>query len=346
MGSSLPIALVLGHRFASLGSERATLAGIATVLDGNTLSGEQLADALRAASVVMLGTRGRLEADTIATMSNCRAIVRYGVGVDNVAVDQATAQGIAVIRIPEYCIDEVSDHTVALILAASRRLLPGYEAARRSEWGAHIMKGTARLGTQTLGIVGFGRIGQEVARKMLPLVARVLAFDPYVPDAQVLDRGAIPADLDGLLSESDFVAVNCPLTKATRHLFNAETLAKMKPTAWLINTARGEILKEDDLIEALESGQIQGVALDVLAEEPPAPDSPLLRMPNAIVTPHVAWYSEDALRDLQRLAAEQARRVLTGETPQGVVNPRAMSGTQKKRQVTDSKDLRKREGIS
>lgn len=344
MESPLPIALVLGHRFASLDSERAALAGIAIVLDGNTLSGEQLADALKATSVVLLGTRGRLEADTIATMSNCRAIVRYGVGVDNVAVDQATAQGIAVIRIPDYCVDEVSDHTVALILAASRRLLAGYEAARRNDWGSHVMKGTARLGTQTVGIVGFGRIGQEVARKVLPLVARVLAYDPFVPDAQVIDHGASPVGLDSLLRESDFVAVNCPLTEQTRHLFYAETLAKMKPTAWLINTARGEILKEDDLIEALESGQIQGVALDVLAEEPPAPDSPLLRMPNAIVTPHVAWYSEDALHDLQRLAAEQARRVLAGETPQGVVNLRAMSGSQEETQVTDSKGLPENRG--
>ena len=344
MEASLPMALVLGHRFASLDSERATLAGIAEVLDGNTLQREPLADALRAASVVMLGTRGRLDTDTVATMSNCRAIIRYGVGVDNVAVDQATAQAIVVIRIPEYCISEVSDHTVTLLLAAHRRLLPAYQAARRGEWGPGVMKGTARLATLTVGIVGFGRIGQEVARKMLPLVARVLAYDPFVPDEQVLDWGVIPASLDGLLSESDFVTVNCPLTAATRHLFSAETLAKMKPTAWLINTARGELIKEDDLIEALESGQIEGVALDVLAKEPPAPDSPLLRMHNAIVTPHVAWYSEDALHDLQRLAAEQARRVLTGELPQWVVNPRALSGTLDDRRSMDSKGLPKKEG--
>jgi D-3-phosphoglycerate dehydrogenase len=326
MESPLPTVLVLGHRFASLDIERATLAGIAEILDGNTLLGEQLAEALRAASVVMLGTRSRLDAETVATMSNCRAIIRYGIGVDNVAVDQATAQAIAVIRIPEYCIDEVSDHTVALLLAAHRRLLPAYQAARRGEWGSHTMRGTVRLATQTVGIVGFGRIGQEVARKVLPLVARVLVYDPFVPDEQVLIGGAIPASLDILLRSSDYVTANCPLTEATHHLFNAETLAKMKPAAWLINTARGEIIKEDDLIEALESGQIQGVALDVLTDEPPAPDSALLRMPSAIVTPHIAWYSEDALRDLQRLAAEQVRRVLTGEPPQWVVNPRALTG--------------------
>ena len=159
----------------------------------------------------------------------------------------------------------------------------------------------------------------------------------------MLDGGAIPASLDDLLRSSDFVTISCPLTETTRHLFKAESLAKMKPAAWLINTARGEIIKEDDLIEALESGQIQGVALDVLTDEPPAPGSALLRMPNAIVTPHVAWYSEDALRDLQRLAAEQARRVLTGEPPQWVVNPRALSGSQTKIQGNGSECLREAE---
>jgi D-3-phosphoglycerate dehydrogenase len=344
MEPSLPLALVLGHRFASLDIERATLAGIAEILDGNTLQGERLADALRAASVVMLGTRGRLDTDTIAAMPNCRAIIRYGIGVDNVAVARATAQGIPVINIPEYCIHEVSDHTVALILAVNRRLIPAQEAATQGRWGPAVMHGTPRLATLTVGIVGFGRIGQEVARKMLPLVARVLVYDPFVPDEQVLDRDAIPASFDDLLRNSDFVTVNCPLTEATRHLFNAETLAKIKPAAWLINTARGEIIEEDDLIEALELGRIQGVALDVLTDEPPAPDSPLLRMPNAIVTPHVAWYSEDALHDLQRLAAVQARRVLTGEPPHWVVNPRALSGTLDDRRGMDSKGLAREEG--
>lgn len=320
MRPSLPIALVLGHRFTSLDIEHATLAGLAEVLDGNTLQGGQLADALQAASVVMLGTKARLDAGSVARMSHCRAIIRYGAGVDNVAVDQATAQAIAVIRIPEYCISEVSDHTVALLLAACRRLFPAYEAAKGGMWGSGVMKGTVRLATLTAGIVGFGRIGQEVARKILPLLARVLVYDPFVRDEYVREKGVIPTTFSKLLKESDVITINCPLTSETRHLFNAKTLAKMKPTAWLINTARGEIINEDDLIEALELGQIQGVALDVLSDEPPAADAPLLGMPNTIVTPHVAWYSEDAVQDLQRLAAEQARRVLTGEPLQWVVN--------------------------
>jgi D-3-phosphoglycerate dehydrogenase len=339
MNTRLPAALALGHRFASLDIERATLRGVAEVLDGNNLQGDQLAQALRTASVVLLGTRGRLDTATIATMSSCRAIIRYGIGVDNIAVDQATAQGIPVINVPEYCISEVSDHVVALILAANRRLISGFRAACRGQsnsspsqgeagrgWGPQIMKGTVRLATLTVGIVGFGRIGQEIARKLLPMVARILVYDPMLPDEVVLHKGAVPADFDSMLRASDFVTINCPLTPETRHMFNTDTLAKMKPTAWLVNAARGEIIKEDDLIAALRLGQIQGAALDVLSDEPPPADSPLLQMPNVIVTPHVAWYSEDAVQDLQRLAAEQARCVLTDERPQWVVNAHSLPG--------------------
>jgi D-3-phosphoglycerate dehydrogenase len=320
MKSSPPIVLALGHRLAALEIERSTLSGVAEVLDGNTLPGGEREAALRTARVVMLGTRGKLDATTIMTMSACRGIVRYGVGVDNIDVAQATAQGIPVINVPEYCVEEVSDHTVALILAANRRLLQGHEAARQGEWGPGLMAGTARLATQTVGILGFGRIGQEVARKIRPMVTRVMVHDPYVAAEAVRERGCVPADFIGLLRNSDFVTVNCPLTPETHHLIDAEALANMKPTAWLINTARGEIVQEQDLVEALETERIQGAALDVLTDEPPAPDSPLPRMPNVIVTPHVAWYSRHAVEDLQRLAAEQALRVLTGKPLQWVVN--------------------------
>jgi len=324
MDSSLPVVLALGHRFASLEIERATLRGVAEVVDGGTLPAGQLAGALQRASVVMLGTRARLEAGTIVTLAHCRAIIRYGIGVDNVAVEQATAQGIPVINIPEYCIHEVSDHTVALILAVVRRLIPAREAVVQGRWGPAIMQGTPRLATLTVGIVGFGRIGQQVAHKIRPMVDRVLVYDPFVPEERMRGHDVQARDLAGMLGEADVVSINCPLTAETRHLINARTLALMKPSAWLINTSRGEIVEEHALIEALRLGSIQGAALDVLADEPPAPDSPLLTMPNVIVTPHVAWYSEDAVQDLQRLAAEQALCVLNGEQPRWVVNAPAL----------------------
>jgi D-3-phosphoglycerate dehydrogenase len=317
---SLPIVLALGHRFASLEIERATLSGVAQVVDANALNGDELAAVLQKAAVVMLGTRGRLDAETVAGLSGCRAIIRYGIGVDNVAVAQATAQGLPVINIPEYCIHEVSDHTVALILAANRRLIPAWQAASRGSWGPSVMHGTPRLANLSVGIVGFGRIGQQVALKIAPLVSRVLVYDPFVSAERARQLGAQPGELAAVLGGADFVALTCPLTDETRHLIHAATLARMKPTAWLINTSRGEIVDERDLVEALSQGWIAGAALDVLASEPPAPDSPLLSMANVIVTPHVAWYSEDAVQDLQRLAAEQALRVLSGQRPQWVVN--------------------------
>jgi D-3-phosphoglycerate dehydrogenase len=320
MPESLPIVLVLGHRFASLETERDTLQGVAEVLDAGALAGGELAAALQEAAVVLLGTRARLDVDTIAGMSRCRAIIRYGIGVDNVAVAQATALGIPVINIPEYCIQEVSDHAVALILAANRRLIPAQQAASHGRWGPAVMRGTPRLANLTVGIVGFGRIGQQVARKIGALVDRILVYDPFVPEERVERLDAQASGLAKMLGEADFVTLTCPLTDGTRHLINATTLAQMKPTAWLINTSRGEIVAEQDLIEALQLGRIQGAALDVLAQEPPAPDSPLLDMANVIVTPHVAWYSEDAVHDLQRLAAEQAWRVLSGQRPRWVVN--------------------------
>jgi D-3-phosphoglycerate dehydrogenase len=320
MSQSLPIVLALGHRFASLEIERATLNGVAQVVDANALEGDDLVAALQKAAVVMLGTRGRLDADAVAGLSRCRAIIRYGIGVDNVAVAQATAQGIPVINIPEYCIHEVSDHAVALILAANRRLIPAWQAVSQGIWGPSVMHGTPRLATLTVGIVGFGRIGQQVARKIAPLVSRVLVYDPFVSQERARELGAQPGDLAAVLGAADIVALTCPLTDETRHLIRAATLAQMKPTAWLINTSRGEIVDEQDLVEALRQGRIAGAALDVLASEPPAPDSLLLGMDNVIVTPHVAWYSEDAVQDLQRLAAEQALRILSGQRPQWVVN--------------------------
>jgi len=320
MPQSAPIVLALGHRFASLEIERATLNGVAQVVDANALDEQELAAALQQAAVVMLGTRGRLDAQTVAGLARCRAIVRYGIGVDNVAVAQATAQGILVVNIPEYCIQEVSDHTVALILAANRRLIPAWQAASQGSWGPSVMRGTPRLVNLTVGLVGFGRIGQQVARKIAPLVARVLVYDPFLSDERARELGVEPGTLAAVLGSADVVALTCPLTDETRHLINAATLSQIKPTAWLVNTSRGEIVDEQDLVEALRQGRIAGAALDVLASEPPDAGSPLLSMPNVIVTPHVAWYSEDAVRDLQRLAAEQALRVLSGQRPQWVVN--------------------------
>jgi D-3-phosphoglycerate dehydrogenase len=318
---TLPIVLVQGHRFVSLAIEREVLAGIATVVDGNALSTEQFNEALRTASAVLLGTRGRVDAQQIAKMPECRVIVRYGVGLDNVAVDEATRRAIFVANVPDYSITEVSDHAVALILAAGRRILVADRAARSSGWGVQVMKGTARLSMQTVGVVGFGRIGQAVARKLQPFFQRTVAFDPVVPDEVMIEKGVEPVDLPTLLRVSDYVSLHCPLIPETRYLVNAQAIEKMKPTAWLVNTSRGELVDEAALIEALSTHRLGGAALDVFSEEPLPADSPLYRLDNVIMTPHVAYYSESALADLQRIAAEQARSVLLGKRPKWLCNP-------------------------
>lgn len=300
--------------------EKGTLGDVGEVLDGNLLQGSQLEEAIRKASAILLGTRAELRANTIKKLENCRLIVRYGVGVDNIDIGEATNQGILVANVPDYCVEEVSVHTLALILAANRRLVSANKTAVSGEWKTGMMKGVSRLSSQTLGLVGFGRIGQSVAQKAKALVGEVIAYDPVFETGLIERSGVTPVNLSNLLRVSDYISIHCPLTTETHHLFNQDTLGRMKPSAWLINTARGEIIDETALLEALQQQKIGGAALDVLTQEPPEPSSPLLEMGNVILTPHVAYYSEDAIEDLQRNAAKQVRDVIMDLSPKWVIN--------------------------
>jgi D-3-phosphoglycerate dehydrogenase len=313
--------LALGHRFESLSPEQEVLAGLADVIDGNALTAEEREGVLSNVSAIMLGTRAELDAARIDMAGNCRVIVRYGVGVDNVDVAAAARRGIAVANVPDYCVEEVSDHALALLLAANRRLIDAALSARNGVWGTGMMKGTERLSTQTVGIVGFGRIAQAFAHKVKALVDRVIAYDPWVSPYDMSTQAVEAVTLGELLHDSDYVSIHCPLTIETRHLFNETTLNQMKPSAWLVNTARGEIIDEAALAWAVENHLIGGAALDVLGQEPPAPDFRLLSLSNIIITPHVGYYSQRAIEDLQRGAALQVREVLTGGSPKWHVNP-------------------------
>lgn len=318
---NVPTVVALGHRFPSLEIERKVLSGVAIIVDGNALSAEQLPVALETAGAVLLGTRARVDVAQIDAMRECRVIARYGVGVDNIAVERATRRGILVTNVPDYCVEEVSDHAIALLLAASRRLDRAQASMRSGQWGTGIMKGVQRLCEQTAGIVGFGRIGQAAARKVRPFVRTVLAFDPVVPAETIAAQGAEPVDLPTLLRSSDYVSLHCPLFPETEHLINADTLRLVRPGAWLVNTSRGELVDEGALIDALAAHRLGGAALDVFGKEPVPGDSRLFGLDNVILTPHVAWYSERALEDLQRLAAEQVCAVLQGKRPQRLCNP-------------------------
>lgn len=302
--------LVLGHRFNDLAIETDVVGPDIELVDGRHLDDVSLRAALEQADAILLGTGDRIDGERIASLKRCRGIVRYGVGLDNIDVDAAKAKGMAVVPITDYCIDEVSDHTVALVLAAARGLFTARESARQGKWGVGVMAGKQRLSHQVAGVIGFGRIGVATARKLRSFGMTVLVSDPLVADERIQEYDMVPAALERLLGESDYVILHCPLVPATRHLINGETLSAMKNTAWLVNTGRGGLVDHAALLTALNNGEIAGAALDVLEQEPPPADSPLLNHERVIVTPHVAWYSEQALEQLRRSAAGEARRII------------------------------------
>lgn len=308
--------VVLGHRFSDLGIEKDVLGSSVTVVDAATTT--DFLEELSEAHAVLLGTSASIDSVLIANLKKCNIIVRYGIGVDNVDVDAAGRAGIPVANVPDYCIDEVSDHVMALLLAKARRLKEAIGHALRGEWGASSLASTRRLSTQTLGLVGYGRIGKAVADKALTFGMRVLVHDPY--SSAAAESGMEQLDLLPLLHKSDFVSLHCPLTPSTAGIIGETTLKHFKEGAVLINTSRGGLVDENALLKAIDSGDLAGAALDVLPVEPPDPDSRVLNHPKILVTPHVAWYSVDALADLRTKAAENVRDVLLGRAPSNVVN--------------------------
>jgi D-3-phosphoglycerate dehydrogenase / 2-oxoglutarate reductase len=261
----------------------------------------------------------KIDRTLIDTLTSCRVIARYGVGVDMVDVDAATDMGIPVANVPHYCIDEVSLQTIAFVLDLNRRTLPLAAHVRAGRWGAAApVTPPSRLRGQVLGVVGFGAIGSEVARKARALGLEVLAYDPFaVPDRH---PGISFVPLAQVLAQSDYVTLHCPLTDTTRGLIGAAELAKMKSSAYLLNLSRGPVVDQDALTEALRTGVIQGAALDVLTTEPPDPTDPLLQLDNVIVTPHIASWSVEAGVELRRAVAQSVVDALQGRAPESVVN--------------------------
>jgi D-3-phosphoglycerate dehydrogenase len=271
----------------------------------------------------ILTTYAKVTADMIPQLTRCRIIGRFGIGVDNVDIPAATEKGIVVTRVPDYCLDEVSDHAMALLLSAVRKI-PFLSA--RAHAGAWEMKAAVpihRLRGKTLGLVAFGQIPQLMAPKAKSFGMRVVTFDPYVPQEVLTKAGVERVEFDELVKISDYISIHTPLMPATHHLFNADVFKRMKPTAYVINTARGPIIDEAALAEALDKKEIAGAALDVMEKEPTT-SSPLFGRDNVIITPHSSFYSEESLVDLQTKAAEEVVRVLTGQAPKNPVNPEAL----------------------
>ena len=271
----------------------------------------------------LLVTYAQITAAMIPQMPRCRVISRFGIGVDNVDLAAATKAGIVVTKVPDYCLDEVSDHALALLLALVRKVPLANAHVQGGRWEMPVVVPIHRLRGLVLGLVGFGRIPRLVAPKAQAFGLRVVAYDPHVARDVVTHAGVEPVEFSELLTLADFVSIHAPLLPETRGLIGADAFRRMKSTAYLINTARGPILDESALAQALDAGQVAGAALDVLSQEPPV-DSPLLGRDNVIITPHTSFYSEESLIDLQTKAAEEVARVLTGQAPLNAVNPEVL----------------------
>ncbi len=270
----------------------------------------------------VLTTYAKMPAQVIAELTRCRIIARFGIGVDNVDIPAATARGIVVTRVPDYCLDEVSDHAMALLLALVRKIPSSNTRTHGGRWEMKAVTPIHRLRGTVLGLVAFGQIPQLLAPKAQAFGLRVVAYDPYISDEVLARAGVERVDFDTLLRISDYISIHTPLVAATHHLFSDDVFARMKPAAYLVNTARGPIVDEAALARALDRKQLAGAALDVMEQEPPA-GSPLFGRDNVILTPHTSFYSEESLVDLQTKAAEEVLRALTDQPVKNPVNPEA-----------------------
>jgi D-3-phosphoglycerate dehydrogenase len=277
----------------------------------------------------LLVTYAKINADMIREMKKCKIISRFGIGVDNVDIEAATRQRIVVTKVPDYCIDEVSDHAMALLLSLVRKIPFSSARAHAGRWEMPAVTPIHRLRGTVLGLVGFGRIPQLVAPKAKAFGMRVMAYDPYVPLNVMEQAGVGRLEFPELLKISDYISIHSPLLPETHHLFSDEVFRQMKPGALIVNTSRGPVVDEAALARALDAKQLAGAALDVLEQEPPV-NSPLFGRDNVILTPHTSFYSVESLEELQTKAAEEVVRVLSGQPSLNPVNPEALAAPRAK----------------
>lgn len=315
--------VVVSLGYESYATERELLlaAGAELVLaPRDCLTEEEVVAAARDADAILV-REAPVSARVLDALPRCKAVVRYGVGVDNIDLVHARRRGIYVANVPGYGTEEVSDHAAALLLACIRNLRVRDANLRRGIFETDIREPIFRTSGKTLGLIGYGRIGQALHRKWKGFLPRqVLVFDPHARPEAVQAAGAAAVDLNALLAESDYISLHAPLTPQTRHIINPGTLAKMKPGAIIVNTARGELIDENALAAALAAGRIAGAGLDVFEQEPLASDHPFIGLPNVVLSGHVGWYSKDAVRELQTRGAQEIVRVLSGGIPQCWVN--------------------------
>ena len=313
--------VVTDDRFGSYKEEEAVLREAGARLTIRNLQGEtEGIEALRKADAVLVNLYP-LSGRIIERMESCRVISRYGVGYDNVDVEAATRRGIWVARVPDYCLEDVSDHALALLLGCIRKIAYKDRKVREGRWDLQKDQPCYRIQGKVLGLIGYGGIARTLHRKVSGFgLSKVLAFDPLIDPALIRAGGGVPVDMDTLLRESDYISIHVPLLPLTRNLIGEKELSRMKRGAILINTSRGPVVDEKALIAVLRGARVAGAGLDVFEQEPIDPDSPLKRLESVILSDHSGWYSEESIIELKTKAARNIAEVLKGGRPLYPVN--------------------------
>ena len=290
--------------------ERALIeaAGLDLVVARCRTGADVIAAATDCAAVGLIVQYAPISAEVLQALPACRVVGRYGVGLDTIDLATAASLGIRVVNVPDYCTDEVADHALGLILALTRGIVPLDRGVQRGTWDFRLAGRVRRPSSQRLGVVGLGRIGSALARRAAALGYDVVGADPL----GARNSGVQLVDLDTLLTTSDVVSIHAPLDPSTRHLIDARALGLMRPTAIVVNTSRGGLVDHDALVDALRDGRLGGAGLDVLEEEPIPADDPLIGMPNVVLTPHAAFYSEESLIEMKRKVSQRVLGVLSG----------------------------------
>jgi len=308
-----PVIAVTDSVFPSLDPAKAALARLNPIYRmSKSVNADDIVAVAKDADAVLV-TYAKLTREVLTQFTRCKAIGRFGLGVDNIDLVAAKEKGIAVNYVPDYCVREVSDHAMALLLALIRKIPLSNKLVQSGRWEMPAVVPIRRIEGTVLGLVGFGHIPRLVAPKAQAFGMKVIAYDPFAKPDIFKSAGVESVDLDTLFQSSDYVSVHAPLLPATRGMMNTAAFAKMKKGAYIVNTARGPLIDEAALIAALDTGQIGGAGLDVVATEPLAKDSPLLGRDNVIISPHTAFYSIEALNELQTKCATDVARVLSGE---------------------------------
>ena len=269
---------------------------------------------------VVINTYEQITKDIIDNMERCKLVIRNGIGVNTIDVNECSEKGIMVANVPTYCLDEVATHTMSLLLTLARKIILLNKTVENGTWDVKKAIPIYSLQSKTLGLVGFGKIPRLVSEKASSFGLNVIAYDPYITNEITAEAGVEKVEMNELIEKSDFISIHCPLTSKTKGMFNTEIFKKMKDTAYIINTARGQVINEANLIKALEDGEIAGAGLDVLTKDKVEVSNPLLAMDNVVITPHAAWYSEESIVTRRVQTIESVMYVLEGGEPASLIN--------------------------